>query len=412
MNKIFFEVKRMDSRPGARAGVIHTPHGSVQTPAFLPIGTKGSVKTVTAEELKFWGTEIILANTYHLWIRPGDALIHQAGGLHKFIGWDGPIFTDSGGFQVFSLGEKSNSHRQKKLNDQSLENTFSNSLSPSRSANAPVLKRITEAGVEFQNELDGTTHLLTPESSIQIQSNLGSDIALVLDDVPALPATEERIAKSLQLTALWAERAKRHYQKIVASSVNPGQKLYGIVQGGDFEKFRRQSVAGLQKIGFDGYGIGGLAVGESADVMYRVLGYTLPFLEPEKPRHLLGVGFPEQILKAVSFGVDTFDCVIPTRHARHGELFVNEKSGGYRILKITHEEFKEDFTPVDNTCNCYGCLHHNRAYLRHLLAAGEPLGIRLATMHNLRFYLNFMEKIRQAIEFDSFREMLDNYRHE
>ena len=396
----FFQVLKKDQSSSARLGVINTAHGHVRTPMFLPIGTKGSVKTVTAEELKFWGAEMILANTYHLWLRPGDALIYKAGGLHKFIGWDGPIFTDSGGFQVFSLGEKKG-------------------FSPSRrEEGSPVLKRITDAGVEFRNELDGALHLLTPESSIQIQSNLGSDIALVLDDVPGLPADEEKIRKSLDLTLKWAARAKAQHQRILAGSINPKQKLYGIVQGGDYEKQRKKSVEGLQKIGFDGYGIGGLAVGESPEVMYKVLGFTLPYLEENKPRHLLGVGFPEQIIKAVSLGIDTFDCVIPTRNARHGELFVSLHNSSplagegrvrgefYEIIKITNEQFKEDFTPVDNTCNCYGCLHHNRAYLRHLFAAGEPLGIRLATMHNLRFYLTFMEKIRRAIEFDSFEEML------
>lgn len=394
----FFRVLKKSESSAARLGILETPHGSVQTPAFLPIGTRGSVKTVTAEELKFWGAEMILANTYHLFLRPGDALINKAGGLHKFIGWDGPIFTDSGGFQVFSLGEKRDSSRSRKEGGEK---------------GIPVLKRITEAGVEFRNELDGSLHLLTPESSIQIQSNLGSDIALVLDDVPGLPATEQHIKKSLVLTLSWAARAKSHHEKIKSGGINTGQRLYGIVQGGDFEDLRKKSAEGLQKIGFDGYGIGGLAVGESAEIMYKVLGYTLPHLEEEKPRHLLGVGYPEQIIKAVFFGIDTFDCVIPTRNARHGQLFVNDKqTDNYHLITITNEKFKEDFTPVDNTCNCYGCTHHNRAYIRHLFMAGEPLGIRLATMHNLRFYLNFMEKIRRAIEFDSFSEMLDNYTHE
>ena len=243
-----------------------------------------------------------------------------------------------------------------------------------------------------------------------------------MDDVPGLPASRERIAKSLKLTLAWAKRAKNHHQKISGASLNPGQRLFGIVQGGDFEDLRKESVATLQEIGFDGYGIGGLAVGEAPEVMFRVLSFTIPLLEENKPRHLLGVGYPEQLLKAVSLGCDTFDCVLPTRNARHGQLFVSipphlssptsgeEMKEGvkfYQIITITNEQFKEDFTPVDNTCNCYGCLHHNRAYLRHLFMAGEPLAIRLATMHNLRFYLNLMEKIRRAIEFDSFAEMLE-----
>lgn len=381
----FFEIIKKDSAGAARLGLIQTPHGPVRTPAFLPIGTKGSVKTITAEELKFWGADMILANTYHLWLRPGDALIHKAGGLHKFIGWDGPIFTDSGGFQVYSLGEK---RLSKHVN-------------------------IYDSGVEFRDDVDGSLRLLTPEASIQIQANLGSDIALVLDDVPGLPATADRIKQSLDLTIAWAARAKRHFEKIREGSINPGQRLYGIVQGGDFEDLRKKSVEALQKINFDGYGIGGLAVGESPEVMYKVLSFTIPHLEEDKPRHLLGVGYPEQIIKAVSMGIDTFDCVIPTRNARHGELFVADKGDlGYQVIKITNEQYKEDLTSVDNTCNCYGCLHHNRAYLRHLFMAKEPLGLRLATMHNLRFYLNLMEKIRRAIEFDSFSELLDTQKGE
>ena len=347
---------------------------------------------MTTEELKFWGARMVLANTYHLWLRPGDTLIHRAGGLHKFMGWDGPIFTDSGGFQVFSLGEKRKGSGGFEK-DESL----------------PLLKRISEAGVEFRSELDGTAHMLSPEISVQIQSNLGSDIALVLDDVPGLPASEERIKKSLNTSLQWAERARVHFDKIVGESINPGQRLYGIVQGGDFEEWRKKSVEGLHKIGFDGYAIGGLAVGESPEVMYKVLGFTVPHLQEEKPRHLLGVGYPEQILKAVSFGIDTFDCVLPTRNARHGQLFVAAKPHGYYIIKITNEQFKEDFTPVDNTCNCYGCLHHSRAYLRHLFATGEPLAIRLATMHNLRFYLNLMDRVRRMIEFESFKELMSTY---
>src|SRR3989338_5956908 len=331
----FFEIKKKDEKGPARLGLMRTAHGEVRTPAYLPIGTKGSVKSVTAEELKFWGAEMILANTYHLWLRPGDALIHKAGGLHKFIGWDGPIFTDSGGFQVFSLGEKrANTNGSPPPLSSPLKGEERSGDFPSPRGgglgrgetlrhNTPLLKKITDAGVEFRNELDGALHLLTPESSIQIQSNLGSDIALVLDDVPGLPADEEKIRKSLDLTLKWAARAKAQHQRILAGSINPKQKLYSIVQGGDYEKQRKKSVEGLQKIGFDGYGIGGLAVGESPEVMYKVLGFTLPYLEENKPRHLLGVGFPEQIIKAVSLGIDTFDCVIPTRNARHGELFVS-----------------------------------------------------------------------------------------
>src|SRR3989338_7166585 len=391
----FFKITKIDPNSQARLGIINTPHGQVKTPAFLPIGTRGSVKAVTSEELKFWGAEIILANTYHLWLRPGDALIKRAGGLHKFMGWDGPIFTDSGGYQVYSLGEKITNGPVKRQGD-----------------SCPILKNISEAGIEFRDELDGTLRILNPEESIQIQSNLGSDIAVVLDDVPGLPASEERLKTSLDMTLKWAERAKRHHEKITEASINPGQKLFGVVQGGDSEDMRKKSAMALQKIGFDGYGIGGLAIGAVAndpDIMYRVIEFTVPHLEENKPRHLLGVGYPEQIIKAVSLGMDTFDCVIPTRNARHGELFINDKQESYQTINIFNKQFAEDFTPPDNTCSCYLCTHHNRAYLRHLFMSGEPLGIRLATMHNLRFYLDLMEKIRRAIEFDSFDSLIEEY---
>lgn len=386
----FFEIIKKDQSSRARLGVLNTSHGLVATPAFLPIGTRGSVKTVLAEELKFWGAEMILANTYHLWIRPGDALINKAGGLHKFMGWDGPIFTDSGGYQVYSLGEKKNT-----------------SLNPSFQEESGSRRvRVSDAGVEFRDDTDGSKRFLTPEGSIQIQSNLGSDIALVLDDVPALPAPQDRLKESLELTTSWAKRAKSQHQKILPASINPGQKLYGIVQGGDLESLRKISAKKLSEIGFDGYAIGGLAVGEEAALTYKVLGFTIPHLEEEKPRHLLGVGYPEQILKAVSLGIDTFDCVLPTRNARHGQLFVNIKKErkigkSYETITITNSKYAADFRPVDNTCPCYLCLHHNRAYLRHLFMVGEPLAIRLATMHNLRFYLELMARIRRAIEYDN-----------
>lgn len=391
-----FELLKRDTSTKARLGIINTAHGPVRTPAFLPIGTRGSVKAVTTEELKFWGAEMVLCNTYHLWLRPGDLLIRKAGGLHKFMGWEGPIFTDSGGFQVFSLGEKS----KKTL-------------------------KMSDHGVEFRDELEGKTRVLTPEESINIQANLGSDIALVLDDVPGLPADEKRLGKSLDLTLRWAERAKRHHERVLKNSVNPGQKLYGIVQGGDIEQLRKRSVAELRKLDFDGYAVGGLAVGESAEIMYKVLNFTVPHLEEDKPRHLLGVGTPEQIVEAVARGIDTFDCVLPTRNARHGMLYINSKtsplsppheegmkgevSSFYDVLNITNSRFADDFTPPDNTCSCYLCLHHTRAYLRHLFQTGEPLAIRLATMHNLRFYLDLMARIRRAIEFESFAELEQDF---
>src|SRR3989344_666577 len=389
----FFQIKKKDPKSRARLGGLRTAHGEVQTPAFTPIVTKATVKVVTSEELKFWGAGMILANTYHLWLKPGDTLIHNAGGLHKFMGWDGPIMTDSGGFQVFSLGKP-----DRKFAGHS-------------EGRKPFSVEVSEQGVSFQAGDDGSKQVLTPEKSIQIQSNLGSDIALILDDVPGYPATRKHIVKSINITYGWAQRARKHHEKITAESVNPGQKLYGIIQGGFYEDLRKKSLEQMKSIGFDGYAIGGVSVGEPAEKMYQVLDFTIPHLEEDKPRHLLGVGTPEQLVAGIAKGCDTFDCVIPTRNARHGQLFVSAKLGrGYKVMNISRKKYEKDFTPVDNTCDCYLCTHHTRAYLRHLFAANELLGIRLATMHNLKFYLNLMAKIHRALKYESFGEMVKNYK--
>lgn len=371
-----FEIKVSDGESKARTGVIRTPHGEVKTPVFLPIGTKGAVKSVAAEELKFWGADMILANTYHLWQRPGDPLIAKAGGLHHFMNWKSAIFTDSGGFQVFSLAK---------------------------------LVKVTDVGVRFQSELDGMTRVLTPETSVQIQSNLGSDVALVLDEFPGYPAEEKRVRETIARTFEWAKRAiSEHIKLKVMGPVNPGQMLWGIVQGSTFPALRKQSAEQIQSLAFPGYAIGGIAVGEPAEKMYEAVAACEPHLETDKPKHLLGVGTPEQIVTAAGLGVDSFDCVIPTREARHGRLYVNlkEQDGeGYCRLNIMNERHKEDFTPLDNTCNCYCCLNYTKAYLRHLFVSGEILGVRLATMHNLRFYLNMMARLRESIENGSYLEM-------
>ncbi len=379
----YFEILKKDGKSLARNGIIHTEHGDVLTPQFLPIGTKGTVKTVTSEEIKFWGATMVLANTYHLWQRPGDGLIYKAGGLHKFMNWKGPIFTDSGGFQVFSLAK---------------------------------FRKVMEAGVLFQFDLDGKQEILSPEKSVDIQANLGSDVALILDDFPGYPFEHARSKESIELTERWAERAIREYDRIMASAdpINPGQKLWGIVQGASFSDLREQSAKGMAKLGFPGFAIGGVAVGEPHEEMMRAVEYSIPYLPENAPKHLLGVGTPYDIVQGVSRGCDTFDCVIPTREARHGRLYIaardDEGKEGYETMDVRLEKYKEDFTPVDTSCNCYLCLNHTRAYLRHLLASGEILGTRLATMHNLRFYLNLMEKIRTAIQYDYFDEILFNYR--
>lgn len=377
-----FTILKKDQDTNARTGIIHTAHGDVHTPVFNPIGTKGAIKAIAAEELRFWGAEMILANTYHLWMRPGDALIAKAGGLHKFMNWKGAIFTDSGGFQAFSLSK---------------------------------LVKLTDQGVTFRSDIDGSMHQLTPEISMQIQLNLGSDIAVVLDDFPGYPADEQAVQSSIRRTFEWAERSKREHDRIVKHTVNPGQMLWGITQGSTFPHLRQESAKKTRELGFVGYAIGGVAVGEPEEEMYKAVVNTIPYLEEEKPKHLLGVGTPEQIVQAVALGCDSFDCVIPTREARHGRLYVNLKPGqgdGYITLNINNEQFKEDFQPVDNTCNCYCCLNFTRSYVRHLFMTGEPLGIRLATMHNLRFYLNLMERIRTTIDASNFAELHKKYRHQ
>jgi queuine tRNA-ribosyltransferase len=378
----YFEILKSDPGSKARNGIIHTAHGDVRTPAFLPIGTKGAVKYITSEELKFWGADMVLANTYHLWQRPGDALIYKAGGLHKFMNWKGPIFTDSGGFQVYSLSK---------------------------------MRKVGEAGVTFQFDMDGKMGILSPEKSVDIQANLGSDIALILDDFPGYPFEHERSQQSIELTKRWAERAVREHQKIVLDGdpINPEQKLWGIVQGASFPDLREQSAKDMVNFGFEGFAIGGVAVGEPHKDMMKAVDACVPFLPDSAPRHLLGVGTPFDIVQAASRGCDTFDCVIPTREARHGRLYIAAKTeegkDGYQTIDIKLEKYKEDFTPPDNTCDCYLCLNHTKSYLRHLFASGEALGTRLATMHNLKYYLNLMGKIRNAIEYDYFDEMKNNF---
>jgi len=413
----YFEILKKDEKSKARNGVLHTAHGDVQTPAFLPIGTKGTVKAVTSEELKFWGAEMILANTYHLWQRPGDGLIYKAGGLHKFMNWKGPIFTDSGGFQVQSLAK---------------------------------FKKVMEAGVLFNFDMDGRQEILSPEKSVQIQANLGSDISLILDDFSGVPFEYEQSKISTELTNRWAERAIREHLNIMTHGdpINPGQKLWGIVQGSNFQDLRKISAQAMAKFGFEGFAVGGVAtVDEPFEEMMKAIEWSIAHLPEEKPKHLLGVGTPYDIVQGAARGCDTFDCVIPTREARHGRLYVSHafhservqpreesinsdvsrslrsssdalgvsRDGtiveGYATIDIRLEKYKEDFTTIDNTCDCYLCLNHTKSYLRHLFAAGEPLATRLASMHNLRFYLNLMKKIRTAIQYDYFNEMAANYKN-
>ncbi|HJU44345.1 MAG TPA: tRNA guanosine(34) transglycosylase Tgt [Vicinamibacterales bacterium] len=359
---------------GARRGVLQTAHGAIETPVFMPVGTQGSVKALTPQHLEEIGASIILGNTYHLMLRPGDELIARRGGLHKFISWNRPILTDSGGYQVFSLAER---------------------------------RKIDENGVEFRSHLDGTLYLLTPERAVDIQANLGSDIAMVLDECPALPATYEVINASLELTARWAKRCRLRYLEKRNTKNGPdpfSQKQFGIVQGGTFPELRQKSAELTVAVGFEGYAIGGLSVGEPNETMYDIVAHTTPYLPVNQPRYLMGVGTPLDIVEAVARGVDMFDCVLPTRNARNGQLLTSEGP-----INIKNAQYAEDDAPADPACGCYTCRNFSRAYLRHLYMAGEMTGGTLNTLHNLSFYLDSMRRIREAISFGRFEDFRQEF---
>ena len=352
--------------------MLTTPHGVVDTPVFMPVGTQGSVKAMTPRDLEDVGASMILGNTYHLHLRPGADLIARLGGLHRFMGWPGPILTDSGGYQVFSLASR---------------------------------RTLNEEGVFFRSHLDGNALELTPERAVDIQAQLGSDISMVLDECPALPASEAALGESIALTARWAARCRRRLLDLrsgVVSGVaivNPGQSQFGIVQGGISPHLRARSVELTVAVGFEGYAIGGLSVGESPGDMYRTVETTAPSLPDDHPRYLMGVGTPLDLVECVARGIDMFDCVMPTRNARNGQLFTSE---GH--INIKNARFAEDAQPADPACRCYACRHFSRAYLRHLFLAGEILGSTLNTVHNLFFYLDTMRGIRDAIAFGTFEK--------
>ncbi len=364
-----FSVSHTDG--AARAGLVTTPHGTIETPMFMPVGTQGAVKAMTVRMLEDAGAAIILGNTYHLWLRPGAELIARRGGLHRFNGWSRPILTDSGGYQVFSLADR---------------------------------RKLDEKGVEFRSHLDGSRHMLTPERAVEIQACLGSDIAMVLDECPPHPSTREAIQTSLALTTRWARRCQVRLDELRDGATmdglrptNPGQVQFGIVQGGVYADLRRESAESLAALGFPGYAIGGLSVGEPNEVMYDVVGGVAPHLPAAKPRYLMGVGTPADIVEAVDRGIDLFDCVMPTRNARNGQLFTSQGP-----LNIKNARFAEDDLPPDPSCRCYTCAHFSRAYLRHLYVAGEMTGSILNTVHNVSFYLDTMRRIRQAISLGTF----------
>lgn len=360
-----FELLKTDDT--ARRGRLQLPHGTVETPVFQPCGTYGSVKGMTPVDLTATGTQMLLGNTFHLMLRPGDKQIRELGGLHEFMGWSGPILTDSGGFQVFSLGD---------------------------------LRKLDEHGVVFRSPVNGDKVELTPESSIQVQANLGSDVVMVFDECTAHPATPKQAEESMQLSLRWAQRCRSAFDQDREGSVNPGAKLFGIVQGGMYENLRQVSLEGLQQVGFDGYAIGGLSVGESKEDMDRVLSALLPHMPEQKPRYLMGVGTPQDLVRGVALGVDMFDCVMPTRNGRNGYVFSH--SG---VVKIRNAKHKNSQLPIDERCDCYTCKNFTRAYLHHLDRCGEMLGAMLMTQHNLHYYHNLMAQLRGAIETGTFRTL-------
>jgi queuine tRNA-ribosyltransferase len=380
MTEIFsFEPIAVDRRTRARAGRVTTAHGSFLTPAFMPVGTQASVKALTQEMLESAGASIILSNTYHLYLRPGHATINRLGGLHRFAAWDRAILTDSGGFQVFSLGP---------------------------------LRKLSEEGVEFQSHIDGSRHMLTPEKSMEIQAALGSDIVMAFDECTPHPATREQAAESLELTIRWARRSKQHLARLHQDAgeskragieiVNSRQALFGINQGSIYTDLRERSLEGLIEIGFDGYAIGGLSVGEEKSAMMEVVSHIAPRMPADRPRYLMGVGTPEDIVEAVASGVDMFDCVLPTRNARNGQLFTSRGR-----INIKNSRYREDPRPPDEECRCAVCRRYSLAYLSHLYRAGEIAASILSSLHNISFYLDTMARMRQAITlgaFDEFRK--------
>lgn len=364
MSKEFsFKIKASANK--ARRGEITCAHGTIQTPAFMPVGTAATVKALKNSDVEESGAEIILGNVYHLMLRPTHELIAQLGGLHKFMNWNKPILTDSGGFQVMSLSQ---------------------------------IRKITDAGVEFSSHLDGSKHFITPEKSIEIQHKLGSDITMIFDECVKFGATYEEAKKAMERSNDWAQRSRDAFQK------RPGYGIFGIMQGSTFKDLREISAKKLIEIGFDGYAIGGLAVGEGQEIMFDVLNYACDFLPTEKPRYLMGVGKPSDLVGSVLRGIDMFDCVIPTRSGRTGQAFTYQGQ-----INIRNAKYKTDEKPLEEGCNCYACQNHSRAYLHHLVKSGEILGSMLMSQHNIFFYQNLMKKIRAHIENQSFAEFAEEF---
>ena len=363
---VTYELLHIDKNSGARRGVIHTPHGDIQTPIFMPVGTQATVKSMTPEELKeMVEAQIILANTYHLYFRPGHKLVEEAGGLHEFMRWDRPILTDSGGFQVFSLGD---------------------------------LRKISEEGVDFKSYLDGSKHFFSPEKVMEIENSLGADIIMAFDECVKYPETYEYTKNSMERTTRWARRCK------IAHKKSDKQALFGIIQGGFYKDLRAISAKELIELDFPGYAIGGISVGEPKDVFLDILNYTAPLMPENKPRYLMGVGTPDYLIEAALAGIDMCDCVLPTRIARNGTALTWR--GKVVVRNATYER---DFTPLDPECDCYTCKNYTRAYIRHLVKEKEILGVRLLSIHNLRFLTKLMERIREEIEHDNLKNFRDEF---
>ena len=363
--KVKYELLKKEKNTMARLGKIHTNYGTYDTPMFMPVGTQATVKTLAPEELKEVNAGIILSNTYHLWLRPGEDIVDEAGGLHKFMNWNGPILTDSGGYQVFSLAKP---------------------------------KDITEEGVKFKNHLNGDNLLLTPEKSIEIQNKLDSDIAMSFDECIGWPAEYDYVKNSVERTLRWAKRGKDVFN-------NERQSLFGIVQGGEYPDLRKYCAEELTKMDFDGYSIGGTSVGEDKPTMYKMVEYSTPHLPEDKVRYLMGVGDPIDIVENVIRGIDIFDCVSPTRLARHGHAYTK-----YGKINLKNAKYKRDFTPIEEGCDCYACKHYTKSYVKHLINADETFGARLLSIHNIRYLIRLTEEIREAIKEDRLLEYRDEFR--
>lgn len=365
MAAVTYELIKTCKQSGARLGKIHTPHGTIDTPIFMPVGTLATVKTLSPEELNEMSAQIILSNTYHLWLRPGEEIVKEAGGLHSFMNWHKPILTDSGGFQVFSLSK---------------------------------LRDIQEEGVYFRNHLNGEKLFLSPEKAVEIQEALGADIIMAFDECPPYPAEEPYMKSSVERTSRWAERC------LEAQTNSENQALFGIVQGGAYEKYRKQSVNDLLSLDFPGYAIGGLSVGEPKEIMYEVLEMTTPLLPDDKPRYLMGVGSADALIEGAIRGIDMFDCVLPTRIARNGTCMTSTGR-----LVVRNAKYARDFRPIDENCDCYTCRNYSRAYIRHLVKANETFGFRLTSYHNLYFLLNLMKNVRDAIQEDRLLDFKEEF---